>query len=64
MINIRVLSWSLASFSSVSYVVCVLYGLVVPEALHMTGFLEQVLPGFRWLTPAGTCQRQWDTLRD
>ena len=53
MINIRVLSWSLASFSSVSYVVCVLYGLVVPEALHMTGFLEQVLPGFRWLTPAG-----------
>ena len=53
MINIRVLSWSLASFSSVSYVVCVLYGLVVPEALHMMGFLEQVLPGFRWLTPAG-----------
>jgi len=53
MLDIRVLTWSLASFSSVTYFVCVLYGLVAPDALHMTAFLEQVLPGFRWLTPAG-----------
>ena len=33
-----------------TYLVCILYGLIVPETLHMTGFLEQVLPGFRWLT--------------
>ena len=53
MLNIKVLTWSLASFSSVSYLVCVLYGLVVPESLHMTAFLEQIFPGFTWLTPAG-----------
>jgi hypothetical protein len=33
--------------------VCVAYGLVAPESLHMTAFLEQMLPGFRWLTPGG-----------
>jgi hypothetical protein len=52
MINIKVVTWSLALFSAVTYLVCITYGLVVPEGLHMTGFLEQVLPGFRWLTPA------------
>lgn len=53
MVNVKVLTWSLALFSAATFVVCVLYGLIVPEALHMTGFLEQALPGFRWLTPAG-----------
>jgi hypothetical protein len=53
MLDTRALTWSLASFSTVTYLVCVLYGLVAPDALHMTAFLEQVLPGFRWLTPAG-----------
>ena len=53
MLNTKVVTWSLASFSSVNYLVCVFYGLVVPESLHMTAFLEQILPGFRWLTPAG-----------
>jgi uncharacterized membrane protein YpjA len=50
MLNLKVVTWSLALFGAVSFVVCVLYGLVVPEPLHMTGFLESVLPGFRWLT--------------
>lgn len=53
MLNIRVVTWSLAAFSTVSYLVCVIYGLVVPEPLHMHTFLEQVLPGFEWLTAAG-----------
>ncbi len=53
MIDTRVATWSLASFAAVTYLVCVAYGLIVPETLHMTGFLEQVLPGFRWLTPLG-----------
>ncbi len=53
MLNIKVVTWTLATFSGVSFLVCVLYGLVVPESLHMSPFLEQVLPGFRWLTPAG-----------
>lgn len=28
-----------------------MYGWVVPRAFHASQFLEQVLPGFRWLTP-------------
>lgn len=53
MLNTRVVTWSLAVFSTVSYLVCIAYGLIVPESLHMSGFLEQVLPGFRWLTAGG-----------
>lgn len=50
MLNWKVVSWSLGSFAAVTFVVCVLYGLVMPESLHMESILEQVLPAFRWLT--------------
>jgi hypothetical protein len=50
MLNIRVVTWSLATFTTVSYVLCVVYGLIVPETLHMVQFLEIALPGFKWLT--------------
>ena len=53
MLDVRVVAWSLASFSAVTYLVCLLFGLLTPESLHMAAFLEQVLPGFRWLTPRG-----------
>lgn len=53
MINIKVVTWSLALFAVVTYLVCMVYGLIVPETLHMTLFLEQMLPGFQWLTPSG-----------
>lgn len=53
MLSIKVVTWSLGLFGAVTFVVCVLYGLIVPAPLHMTGFLEGVLPGFRWLTPGG-----------
>ncbi len=52
-LNIRVVTWSLATFTLLSFVVCVLYGLIVPERLHMVQFLEIVLPGFKWLTLGG-----------
>lgn len=48
--NIRVVTWSLGVFGAATFVVCVAYGLVVPASLHMTPWLEAVLPGFRWLT--------------
>ncbi len=47
----KVMTWSLATFGAISFTLCVVYGLVVPRAFHMTEFLEIVLPGFRWLTP-------------
>lgn len=54
LLNIRIVSWSLGIFLSVSYLLCVLYGLIVPERLHgMSAFLEAVLPAFKWLTLGG-----------
>lgn len=54
LLNTKVVSWSLGLFLSISYVLCVLYGLVVPERLHgMKVFLEAALPAFRWLTFGG-----------
>ncbi|HEY6363157.1 MAG TPA: DUF5676 family membrane protein [Candidatus Binatia bacterium] len=47
-LNIRVLV-ALASFTFVTYLVCVVYGLIVPESFHMVQFLEIALPGFKWL---------------
>lgn len=49
-LNIRVATFSLATFTVVSYVLCVLYGLIVPKELHLVQFLETILPGFKWLT--------------
>lgn len=53
MINVKVLTWSLGLFAALSFVVCVLYGLIAPESLHMHSALETILPGFRWLTISG-----------
>ena len=50
MLNIKVVSWSLGIFTAISFLVCVIYGLIVPQSLHMAGFLEMALPAFKWLT--------------
>lgn len=53
-LNIRVVSWSLGIFMAISFIICVLYGLIVPKSLHgMSIFLEAVLPAFKWLTFGG-----------
>ena len=49
-LNIRVVTWSMATFTTVSFLVCVSYGLIVPESFHMVQFLEITLPGFKWLS--------------
>lgn len=49
----KIVSWSLGIFTAFSFVVCVVYGLVVPQSLHMHEFLEMVLPAFEWLTLFG-----------
>lgn len=53
MLDTRTVTWALSAFTLVSYLLCVLYGLVTPASMHMTSFLEIVLPGFRWLTLSG-----------
>ena len=55
MVNIKIISWSLGIFTAVSFVLCVIYGSVVPPSMHNSSFLEIVLPGFKWLTFWGFC---------
>ncbi|MGE0625760.1 MAG: DUF5676 family membrane protein [Pseudomonadales bacterium] len=50
MLSWRVVCWSLGTWAAISFVLCVIWGLVTPEAVHMHRFLEQVLPAFQWLT--------------
>ena len=47
-LNLLIVTWSLAIFSSVTFIVCVVYGLITPESLHMHEFLEIAFPGFKW----------------
>jgi hypothetical protein len=53
MLNIRVVTWSMGLFTTVSFILCVIWGLVTPESLHMHQFLEIVLPAFKWLSVGG-----------
>jgi uncharacterized protein DUF5676 len=56
MLNIKIASWSLGIFIAISFVLCVIYGLIVPASLHyMARFLEMALPAFKWLTFGGFC---------
>ena len=43
-------TWAYGIWTGITFVVCVIYGLVTPQSLHMSAFLEQVLPAFKWLT--------------
>ena len=53
MLNIKVVSWALATTTLTSFVGCVLFGLFTPDSLHSRALLEQLLPGFKWLTLQG-----------
>lgn len=50
MLNTRLVTWSLSLWTAVTFVFCVIYGLVTPQALGMQQFLEMMLPAFKWLT--------------
>ncbi len=51
-LTIRGTAISLGLFFDVSFVLCVLWGLAVPQ-FHAKGvpLLEAIIPGFTWLTP-------------
>ena len=49
-LHLKVMTWSSALFGAVTYVLCVLYGLIAPKGLHATQLLESLLPGFKWLS--------------
>ncbi len=35
MLNTKLVSWALGIWSAITFVVCVVYGLVTPESLHI-----------------------------
>lgn len=49
-LNLKVTTCSLALFGAVTFVFCVVYGLLVPSAFHAAQVLEAILPGFKWLS--------------
>ena len=49
-LSLKVMTWSWSLFGGATFVACVIYGLIVPAAFHASQLLEQLLPGFRWLT--------------
>ena len=50
MLNTKIVAWALGIWFAITFVLCVIYGLVTPQALRMSDFLEMMLPAFRWLT--------------
>ena len=50
MLNTKLVTWTLGIWAAITFVLCVIYGLVTPKALGMQPFLELVLPAFKWLT--------------
>ncbi len=52
-LHFKPIAWTLALFNVISYLLCILWGLVTPQSVHMHGFLETVLPAFVWITPLG-----------
>jgi len=45
MLNIKVVTSSLAIWTAFTFVFCVAYGMVVSSSLHTVTVLEQILPG-------------------
>lgn len=48
--NWKVMTLSLATFSAITYLLYVAYGLVMPTTWQPAPLLERILPGFSWLT--------------
>jgi hypothetical protein len=50
MLNWKVVGPTVSSFTAITFVLCVGYGLVAPSQFHAAWLLEAMLPGFTWLT--------------
>ena len=50
MLRIKTVSLALGLTFAVSFVICIVWGLLLPKQLHMHEFLQFVLPGFTWIS--------------
>lgn len=48
-LKISTVAWSLGIFLVITYVLCVIFGLLVPEEARMYQAWAPLLPGFVWL---------------
>lgn len=46
----KVVALALGTFLAISYVLCIVYGLLVPPERHMHPVWAPLLPGFEWLS--------------
>ena len=53
MLNIKIVTWSLAIWAAFSFVFCVVFAMLTPSTLYMHALLQQVLPGFEWFSWRG-----------
>lgn len=52
-VKIPPLANALGGLFLISYILCILFGLVVPEVMRMSSAWAPLLPGFEWLTWPG-----------
>ena len=53
MLNIKVVTWSLAIWTTFTFLFCVAFAMLTPQSLYMHALLLQVLPGFEWFSWRG-----------
>lgn len=51
--QILVWGWTLSLFLLLSYLICIGFGLLAPQSIHMHEAWAPWLPGFEWLTLQG-----------
>ncbi len=51
--RIKPVGHALSLFIAISFVACVVWGLLTPLPMHMHTAWEALLPGFTWLSPSG-----------
>ena len=54
MLSIKVVSLALGIFTAITFILCVICGLLMPQGQHGRA-LEILLPGFQWLTFGNFC---------
>jgi len=50
LLKLKLVTWATTLFFILSYLLCVVYGLLTPSGIHMHQFLELVLPAFQWIS--------------
>ena len=51
--QILIWGWTLSLFLLFSYLICIGFGLLAPQSMHMREAWAPWLPGFEWLTVQG-----------